>query len=181
MLLAISWTIATLVAIYTLYSGVYRSGSYLLMRAGCCIISILMPASIWHAQVLLWYMPSIILAAYTSFSLSLPKWQSWTGIAIPAALAALALAGITVGYWHLAALYATYGWALGCLYSAREQLRTTDHQILSVIVVGGLGSLVCGTLWGWDVLVFSNIFAHLAVWAIVRYRPQFVQVVTDVP
>lgn len=163
----VSLVATIVVAIYTLYSGYFMSGSYLLIRIGSTTIAYLLPATLWHAQVALWWVPAIALGCAVLGPLG----------AIPG----LALMSITL--WG--ALQGTSVlWALLCLYIALTAChsymlyrwpRSVDDTILLVCLGGGMMSLICGLIWNWDITAWCNLICQVAIGFVLRYRPELIE------
>lgn len=157
----------TIVAIFTLYSGYFKSGAYLLARVGSIAIAYLIPSSLWHAQVVLWWFSPMAL-----------------GMAILGPLGAIggiALAACTLMGW----IYGTSAlWALLCLYGALfgahvwrlvHIQRTVDDTILLLCLVGGSAAILSGIWWGWDVTRFCNLVCQIMIGLVLRYRPELIE------
>jgi len=163
----VSFSAAVLVALITLYSGFWRSGTYLLVRAGAGALYFLLPhtPALWGLNTLLWWTPSVALGAVVGGAVG----------ALPALLCAgCTLLGALEGTAVLQALGLLYAWWFLLLLAREAQCkRGPDDLILLVAVVGGGISLLCGVLWGWHITLWCSLWLQAVIGAVLWCRPEF--------
>jgi len=170
-LIYVSFGAALIVALICLYSGFWRSGSYLLVRAGAAALSYMLPDALWGGQVVLWWVPSLALGAVVGGAVG----------ALPALLfMGCTLLGALEGAGVLQALGLLYGWwFLLLLRREYTHKRGPDDLILLVAVVGGGISLLCGVLWGWSITLWCSLWLQAIIGAVLWTRPEFDQNVVE--